>query len=138
MNVDYWFEQPLSFHQCISWVFLLISLYLLVRGLKALRKNGRPSQSRQDDALFTLEKTSALVTGSVFHYIRHPLYSSLLFLAWGIAFKAITWPGIILAMLASLFLMKTAKAEECENILYFGEAYQEYMKHTKRFLPFVY
>ena len=84
------------------------------------------------------EKTSALVTSGIYHYIRHPLYCSLLLLTWGIFFKAPTWPGALLAVTATLFLIATAKADEAECILFFGPSYQDYMKQTKMFVPFVF
>jgi protein-S-isoprenylcysteine O-methyltransferase Ste14 len=50
-----------------------------------------------------IEKTTILVTTGAYRYIRHPLYSSLLFLAWGIFFKAPSWPGGLLALAATFF-----------------------------------
>jgi protein-S-isoprenylcysteine O-methyltransferase Ste14 len=78
-----------------------------------------------------------LVTEGVYRYIRHPLYSSLLFLGWGIFFKRPSCLVGLFALVASAFLVLTARVEEGENIRYFGEVYQEYMKHTKMFVPFV-
>ena len=59
-------------------------------------------------------------------------------LAWGIFFKRPDLTGLILAVAASLFLVATARMEEQENIRYFGPAYQEYMSHTRRFIPFLF
>jgi len=39
---------------------------------------------------------------------------------------------------ATAFLLATAKAEEVENVRYFGAAYQTYMQRTKMFIPFVF
>jgi hypothetical protein len=58
------------------------------------RTRGRPDASRHDGApLLYFEKTTQLVTTGVFKYIRHPLYSSLLLLAWGVFFKHPSWVG---------------------------------------------
>jgi protein-S-isoprenylcysteine O-methyltransferase Ste14 len=62
----------------------------------------------------------------------------LLFLTWGIFFKSINWLGVGLAIAATLFLFVTALADEAECIRFFGESYQEYMKHSKRFVPFLF
>jgi len=59
-------------------------------------------------------------------------------LAWGAFLKFPSWLGVGLAFVATLFLNAAAKAEELENVRYFGEEYREYMKTTKRFIPFVY
>jgi protein-S-isoprenylcysteine O-methyltransferase Ste14 len=36
-----------------------------------------------------------------------------------------------------LFLVATARVEEAENLRFFGEEYQEYMKRTKMFVPYL-
>ena len=77
------------------------------------------------------------MTTGIYGYIRHPMYSSLLLLAWGIFFKAPSWPGIVLAAMATGSLVATAKAEERENVRFFGPSYESYMKRTKMFIPFV-
>ena len=78
------------------------------------------------------------MTTGVFKYIRHPLYCSLLLLAWGAFFKDPSWFGGGLTLAASAFLLATAKVEEAENVHYFGEAYCTYMRRTKRFIPFLF
>ena len=97
----------------------------------------QPGDQREERPLVAFEKTTALVTVGAYRYIRHPLYSSLLFLAWGIFFKDPSWAGGLLAMAASLFLVVTARAEEAEDRRYFGETYQKYMQETKMFIPFL-
>jgi protein-S-isoprenylcysteine O-methyltransferase Ste14 len=60
-------------------------------------------------------------------------------LAWGIFFKDMTsWAGIGLAAAATFFLTLTAKAEESEDIRFFGPAYQDYMRRTRMFIPFLF
>ena len=138
LNLDYWFVQPFQWHQLISWVFLIVSLYMVIQGMILLRKIGKPDQNREDPALIGLEKTTELVTIGVYQYIRHPLYSSLFFLAWGVFFKQLSWLGLILGMSATIFLTLTAKIEETENIQFFGETYQAYLKKTKMFVPLIF
>ena len=83
-------------------------------------------------------EATALVTTGIYRYIRHPLYSSLLLLDWGIFFKAPSWPGGFLALAASLLLFATARADESECIRFFGAPYQEFMKRTRMFVPFLF
>ena len=78
-----------------------------------------------------------LVTEGIYRYIRHPLYGSLLFLAWGIFFKSVSIIGFFLVVGASLSLTLTAKIEEKENCDYFGKEYEYYMQQTKMFIPYV-
>ncbi len=139
INVDVWFYAPFSWNQLVSWALLLVSLVPLAFGVRSLVSRGKTVSHRESEPqLLAFEKTSALVTTGIYRYIRHPLYSSLLFLTWGIFFKAPAWPGMVLALVATLFLVATARADEIECVRFFGPTYQAYMKRTKRFVPFVF
>jgi protein-S-isoprenylcysteine O-methyltransferase Ste14 len=139
INLQQWFGDPLSGRQLISWVLLIGCIIPGVFGVNLLRSQGKPAARRlQEEPLVWIEKTTQLVTTGVFKYIRHPLYSSLLLLAWGVFFKRPSWVagGVVLG--ATAFLLVTAKVEEMENIRYFGNVYREYMKTSKMFIPFVF
>jgi protein-S-isoprenylcysteine O-methyltransferase Ste14 len=138
VNMTDWFTDPLAWYQLISWVLLILSIVLVVLGMKLLRDIGRQNAGRSDPALLGLEKTAKLVTIGLYRYIRHPLYSSLLFLGWGMFFKSPSWPDAGLALLCTLFLFATARVEEQENIDYFGEEYAAYMRRSKMFVPFIF
>jgi len=139
INVKFWFYKPFSGNQVIAWILLVVCLVPLLSGIYGLRKRGKPSEHREGDAsLLAFEKTTALVTGGIYHFIRHPLYSSLFLLVWGIFFKHPSWEGIILASISTILLLYTAKADEAECVQFFGDQYLDYMKHTKMFIPKVF
>lgn len=139
LNVDFWFVDSFMPHQLIAWTLLFVSAILVIEGVRLLREIGKPDRARQDDsATIGFEKTTTLVEVGAYKYIRHPLYSSLFFLSWGIFFKAPSWEGGILAVLATVFLVATAHVEEGENIRFFGPAYQAYIERTKMFIPFLF
>jgi protein-S-isoprenylcysteine O-methyltransferase Ste14 len=138
LNVGEWFRDPFSPPQLISWFLLLVSGFLVLQALYLLRRYGRPDSQRRDAPLIGIERTTRLVTRGAYRYIRHPLYSSLLFLAWGILFKHPTWATGILGMVATGLLVATAKADETESIRFFGPSYHQYMKRTKMFIPFLF
>jgi protein-S-isoprenylcysteine O-methyltransferase Ste14 len=98
LNLDHWFVAPLSWHQLISWILLSLSLFLVIHGARLLRLVGKPDTTRADEGLIGIEKTTKLVTVGAYKYIRHPIYCSLLCLAWGAFFKSLSWVGIILAL----------------------------------------
>ena len=137
INLDQWFVDPLSPRQLISWICLIISIFMVLTGLYGLRQMGGPDRSRSDETLLMLEKTTRLVTSGIYHWIRHPLYSSLLFLVWGACLKRLTWQGLALTAAATAFLTATACVEERENLAYFGSAYSAYQKNTRMFIPFI-
>jgi len=137
-NIEYWFANPFSLHQIISWILLFISIWMVAAGTITLKKYGKQKQIRSKENLYAFEKTSELVQTKIYKYIRHPLYASLLFLTWGTFLKHPDWILLLVAIFASSFLYLTARADEKECIHYFGEAYREYMKKTKRFIPFLF
>lgn len=138
LNVKFWFYKPFAWNQILAWLFLLLSLIPLALGIHSLRTTGKPTKERKGaPSLLAFEKTTALVTSGIYKYIRHPLYSSLFLLTWGIFFK---FPSLLTGMLSAistLFLWLTARADEAECIQFFGIQYVDYMKHTKMFVPYV-
>ena len=136
-NYRYWFVEPFSFKQIFSWIFLFVSGYVVIAGAVLLKKRGRPGRGGKDKSLYRFEETSKLVDTGIFKYIRHPLYSSLLFLTWGIFLKYTTLMLLIISILSSIFLFITAVYDERECIEYFGEEYRLYMKRTRRFIPYL-
>jgi protein-S-isoprenylcysteine O-methyltransferase Ste14 len=138
LNADVWFLDPLSPHQLASWALLVVCVLPLVLGVRTLRRAGKPAAERTGEPqLLAFEKTTSLVSTGIYRYIRHPLYSSLLLLGWGIFFKAPNPAGLALAAGATVFLFATAFADEAECRRFFGTAYADYMGRTKRFVPFI-
>jgi len=141
LNIDGWFLDPFAPHQIVSWILLVVCIYPLIDGLRRLKRAGYPDteqRSGTDEALIGMEKTTQLVTEGSYKFIRHPLYSSLFILAWGVYFKTPSWRDLALALAASTFLYITAVIEEGENVKYFGSAYLDYMAETKMFIPFLF
>ena len=138
LNLDYWFYRPFSSTQIISWVLLILCLIPLIFGVLSLYRRGKPSATRKDPTLMSIEKTTQLVTVGIYRYIRHPIYSALFIGVWGVFFKHPSWAGFGLAIIADVFITLTARMEETENLEYFGFAYREYMKRTRKFIPFIF
>ena len=102
---------------------------MAVQGFYLLHEIGKPKQG--------IEDTTVLVKIGIYKYIRHPLYSSLILIAWGAFLKNMSWLSVILVIMATIFSIATAMVEEKENLGRFGDKYTSYMKSTKRFLPFI-
>ena len=136
-NLPYWFMQPLSPTQIISWIFLIGSLLVLWQGVSQLSRVKR-SGRRQERELYDFERTSELVTTGIYRHIRHPLYASLLYLAIGAFLKDISWISFMLMIMAGIALYATALADEKECIRFFGDPYKDYMEGTKRFIPYIF
>lgn len=136
-NYKFWFVNPFSLNQIISWLFLIYSLILLIPGLYLMKVLGK-SQFDDRSELYKFEKTSKLIENGVFKFVRHPMYGSLLFLTWGILFKRQTSFLLIISIISTILLIITAKIEEKENVIFFGEKYNKYMKRSKMFIPYIF
>ncbi len=137
-NSKYWFVNPFEWNQLISWVLLIYSAYLVIAGILLIKFIGKPNSSRKEENLFGFEKTTKLIDSGVFKYTRHPLYGSLIFLTWAILLKNPTLLLTVFAVSSTILLYITSLFDEKECIIYFGDQYKEYMKHTKMFIPFIF
>jgi len=132
-----WFVDPLSTKQIISWLLLLLAVYMVIAGIILMKRIGKPGRTRDEKTLYQFEKTTELIDQGIFKYIRHPLYGSLIFLTWGIFFKNTTILLFFVSLVSTVFLYITARLDEKECTKFFGEKYSEYMKHSKMFIPFL-
>jgi protein-S-isoprenylcysteine O-methyltransferase Ste14 len=139
LNIDVSFPSPLPWYHLLSSALQLACLLPLGLGVGTLVVWGKPVAHRETEPhLFDFEKTSVLVTRGIYRYIRHPMYCSLLLLAWAVYFKAPAWHGVLLAFSATAFLYLTARADEAECVRFFGPAYLAYMNTSKRFVPYLF
>jgi protein-S-isoprenylcysteine O-methyltransferase Ste14 len=129
MNLKVWFTAPFSVHQMLSWVFLILSGYIVIAGYLTLKRKGKPDSN--------FENTSLLVKSGLYRYIRHPLYLSIILLGTGVMLKQIGIPQLCLGAVNLLAIYLTARIEEKEMIDKFCEEYRIYMMETKMFIPFL-
>jgi protein-S-isoprenylcysteine O-methyltransferase Ste14 len=129
LNIKVWFANPFSFLQLASWILLILSIYVVITGFLLLKKEGKPDSN--------FENTSLLVKSGIYGYIRHPLYLSIFLLGTGIMLKDPAPLQLILAVINLIAVYFTARIEEHEMIVKFGDEYKSYMKDTKMFIPFI-
>jgi protein-S-isoprenylcysteine O-methyltransferase Ste14 len=137
-NYKFWFVNPFFWNQLTSWILIIYSAYLVIAGLLLIKIIGKPNASRNEENLFGFEKTTKLIDTGVFKRIRHPLYASLIFVTWGICFKNPTIIISIIALISTILLYFTSRFDEKECVQYFGVDYEDYMKQTKMFIPFIF
>lgn len=138
LNIPWWFREPVSARQIVSWLLLFASLGLAIEAFRLLKEAGKPAQEGAGGTNLPFENTTVLVARGVYRFIRHPMYASLLALGWGACLKDPSALSVALAAVASGFLVATAVVEERENSERFGKEYSAYVKNTKRFVPFVF
>jgi Putative protein-S-isoprenylcysteine methyltransferase len=132
VNSSYWLHKPFSGFHIISWGLLIISLLLVLPGFYLLIRAGKPASSAN------IETTTTLVTTGVYKYVRHPLYSSLIFLGAGCLMKNPSLLAVSLFAVTAVFIYATALSEEKENLLKFGDDYAVYIKKSRMLIPFLY
>jgi protein-S-isoprenylcysteine O-methyltransferase len=99
----------------------------------ALRKLGRSYSLYIDPA-----PTEALRTGGIYGRIRHPVYAFYLLETLALA---IIRPNLVSWIALALIVSATAwRIREEERVLLarYGEEYRDYMKRTRRLLPWTY
>jgi protein-S-isoprenylcysteine O-methyltransferase Ste14 len=81
--------------------------------------------------------SGSLVTSGIYRYIRHPQYTGLMLLSLGMLIEWATLPLLLLYPVIVVMYVRLAKREERDMLREFGQAYEEYRKRTKMFLPFL-
>jgi protein-S-isoprenylcysteine O-methyltransferase Ste14 len=69
-----------------------------------------------------------LVTGGIFQYIRHPHYTSVLIVGFGLAFFFYSLAALIVAVIAIPIMSWSILDEEKLLTRQYGEAYKKYME----------
>jgi protein-S-isoprenylcysteine O-methyltransferase Ste14 len=85
----------------------------------------------------TLRENPELVTGGPYAFVRHPIYTGIIFAMLGTGMVFGAWWFIILVVAFGYFLISTAQ-EEKDMVQHFPDAYPAYKARTKRLIPFVY
>jgi protein-S-isoprenylcysteine O-methyltransferase Ste14 len=130
LNWRFWFFEPFSWNQIVSWALLSVSIVPAVYGFYVLRVIGKPEGG--------FENTVTLVRAGPYRLIRHPLYASLILLGTGVCFKNLSLLTLAFALLNLLAMVATARIEEKEMLGRFGQEYDDYMKETKMFIPYTF
>lgn len=134
--VDFLFE-------FIGVIFFFIGATYVVLALNAIFRKSLPRFEVKD--LPSLRKAlrvvwpepaaeAKLVTTGVFKRSRHPIYSGLLWLGYGIGLASGPWPHLFFAIALHVVLFYKSNFEEALLLKKFKE-YKKYMTVTGRFLP---
>ena len=111
---------------------IVIFLMGVVIGLWAINHHEKGNFNIQPK----LKEGGQLVTTGAYNFIRHPMYTSVLLMMLGVLIASASFIELLLFILLITVLVLKAKREEK---LWSGhdEAYLEYKKHTKLFIPYI-
>ncbi len=74
-----------------------------------------------------------LVTGGLYRWVRHPLYTASLLFIWLV--PVMTWNTLALNLGLTAYLLIGSIFEERKLVQQFGQAYEEYRSRTPRIVP---
>jgi protein-S-isoprenylcysteine O-methyltransferase Ste14 len=122
-----------SFIPALAWLGVaagLFSLWLFWRTHKDLGRNWSVSLEVRDK--------HELITGGVYRYVRHPMYSA--FFLWALA-QFLLLPNWVAALsgvvgFGTLYLFRVGREEKL-MLDAFGEQYRAYMERTARIVPWI-
>lgn len=98
----------------------------------------RINLGKQATGILVIRDTHELITNGIYKYVRHPIYGSAIF---GIVGFILITQSVLVSMVSCIVYFKIlndrAIYEEELLIKEFGDEYKEYMKKSKKFIPFL-
>jgi protein-S-isoprenylcysteine O-methyltransferase Ste14 len=80
-----------------------------------------------------------VVHSGPYRFVRHPAYSGTLLSLLGIGLALANWASVVAILAGALIgLLYRVRVEEMALIEALGQPYVDYMRHTKRFIPFIF
>ncbi|MFW9906262.1 MAG: isoprenylcysteine carboxylmethyltransferase family protein [Candidatus Thorarchaeota archaeon] len=93
---------------------------------------------RNYSTLLNIREEHSLITTGPYRYVRHPMYSALITVGVGLSFLSANWYFALPFIVTIIIIVLRIKKEEELMIDEFREEYIQYMKRTKRFIPFLF
>ena len=111
---------------------IVIFLFASLIGFIAVKTHPKGNFNIRPD----IKENCTLITHGIYSYIRHPMYLSVILMGLGMAifydnfFKCVIFIFLVIVMLIKMFYE--------EKLWSKNECYKEYMKKTKRLIPFIF
>src|SRR5258706_9910623 len=110
----------------LAWGYLQ---YRLVGNFRTLEGGGGPGLSKPPERI---------VTRGIYRWVRNPMYlGHLIFLA-GLALLLRSWLGAVVLAVHAVWFERRVREDEARLAALFGEAYLDYCRRVKRWIPGVY
>jgi protein-S-isoprenylcysteine O-methyltransferase Ste14 len=115
----------------MRWFGFFVGLFALLLFFWVLRSLGRNFSTT-----LTINKAQTLVTRGPYQWVRHPMYTSFVFLWTGFLLLSSSWFIGLTGILGFIWaiVIRTPKEEQM-MINRFGDEYVAYMQRTGRYLP---
>ena len=125
----------------ISWhrtILFAAGVFLMLAGM-AVRRYSIRVLGKYFTTEVAIQPGQTVVENGPYRLIRHPSYSGALITIFGVGLALTNWLSLIGVMvIAFIGYSYRVWVEEKTLVNALGESYRQYMKRTKRFIPFVY
>jgi protein-S-isoprenylcysteine O-methyltransferase Ste14 len=119
-----------------AWVFYP-GIFLMVLGI-IIRQWSMAILGRFFSGSVATQKGQFVVERGPYKYIRHPSYTGALIILIGLGLASTSWASILsLVLLFCIAYGYRIHVEEKALMVELGEDYVEYMKRTKRLIPYI-
>lgn len=121
---------PLKNIPALSYAFIILSILLVFWAIATMKKS----------KLRILPEPSphaTLITDGPYRFIRHPMYTAILMGSVGLLIHQFTWLRLSIVIALAIVLVAKLTWEE-RMLLQKFEAYRDYMRRSKRLLPFIF
>ena len=126
----FWERAPHLWQVALPIAFFVLASLLSWSGARALGRQWRIDAGLSAD--------HQLITSGPYHFVRHPIYTSMLCIMLGTGFLITRWWQLLPALL--LFIIGTEIRVRIEDRLlaaYFGERFAEYRQRGPAYIPFL-
>ncbi len=86
-----------------------------------------------------VRSTQSVVQSGPYRLVRHPSYTAILIMLLGVGMALANWASLVIMLAGGLIgLLYRSRVEERALVEALGQPYMDYMRHTKRFIPFIF
>lgn len=86
-----------------------------------------------------VRSTQSVVQSGPYRFVRHPSYTAILIMLLGVGMAQANWASLVTMLAGGLIgLLYRVRVEERALVEGLGQPYMDYMRTTRRFIPFIF
>ena len=86
-----------------------------------------------------VRSTQSVVQSGPYRFVRHPSYTAILIMLLGVGMALANWASLVAILAGGLIgLLYRVRVEERALVEGLGQPYMDYMRTTRRFIPFIF
>ncbi len=129
---------PPWFEGSARYAVYAVGLIFMVLGA-LLRQHCFRMLGRQFTYEVQVEQQDGIIKSGIYKWVRHPSYTGGMTYNLGVALALTNWLSLVLTIVGMVVMyLYRVRVEEQALLEIHGDKYREYMRHTKRFIPFIF